>query len=598
MAEWCFACPDWRERLKAGTSLVPALPLDRDLAGRAVRIFNKLRLPDVAGQPPLKDAAGDWFRDIVAALFGSLMPDGRRMVRQVFVLVPKKNSKTTGAGAIGVTALLMDPVPRQPYFIYGPTQAIAQRGFEQAEGMILADPVLKDRFLIKAHLKTILDQVTGSTLKVQTFDEKVATGVIPKGMIVDEVHILGKVHYASRVMGQLWGGLVSKPDGFMLKITTQSDQAPAGVFKEDLDLARAIRDGRVTGDAALAMLPVLYEFAEEFQTREDQPWRDPAHWPLVLPNLGRSVQLDLLKQDYAVAVEKGEVELQRWASQHLNIEIGLGLHDGRWIGADYWQGAVFEPLRDLDELLARSEVAVVGVDSGGLDDLTGLCVAGRDRKTKVWLLWFHAWAHRKVLDIRKAIASRLLDFERDGDLTFWGDARAPVRVAQRLGSDGASEDYLARGEAVTANEDFAAIVEICVRVRDAGLLPEQGGIGLDPAVVGALLDALEQADFALVNGGAGNVELVSQSTVNMFSAINALQRRLESGSAAHGGAPMMDWCVGNAKAVQKGNAVAITKDVAGRAKIDPLVAGFIAVKMMERNPVAKDSEPSYWEVMV
>jgi phage terminase large subunit-like protein len=81
--------------------------------------------------------------------------------------------------------------------------------------MILADPVLKDRFAIKPHLKTIVDLVTESTLRVQTFDESVATGVIPKGMFVDELHILGKVHYAERVLGQLWGGLVSKPDGFL-----------------------------------------------------------------------------------------------------------------------------------------------------------------------------------------------------------------------------------------------------------------------------------------------------------------------------------------------------------------------------------------------
>ncbi len=181
MQSWNFACPDWKDRLREGRSLVPDLPLDRELASRAVRIFNKLRLPDVVGKPALRDAAGDWQRDIVAALFGSLMPDGRRMVRKILCEVPKKNSKTTGAGAIGVTALLMDPEPRQPYYIYGPTQAIAQRGFDQASGMILADETLRQRFHIKAHVKTIVDQVTESTLRVQTFDESVATGVIPKG---------------------------------------------------------------------------------------------------------------------------------------------------------------------------------------------------------------------------------------------------------------------------------------------------------------------------------------------------------------------------------------------------------------------------------
>ena len=54
----------------------------------------------------------------------------------------------------------------------------------------------------------------------------------------------------------------------------------------------------------------------------------------------------------------------------------------------------------------------------GLDDLFGLAVLGRERGTKRWLLWSHAWAHRIVLERRKSIAPQLLDFEKAGELTF------------------------------------------------------------------------------------------------------------------------------------------------------------------------------------
>ena len=583
MEEWNFACPDWQERLRDGRSLIPPLPLDKALANRAVSIFNKLRLPDVAGRPMLRDAAGDWQRDIVAALFGSLDRNGRRHVRRVLNLIPKKNNKTTGSAAIMLTALLMDDEPRQMYSLLGATQAIADRGFVQAQGMIAADPVLSQRFLVQAHRKTILDQVTDSTLKVQTFDEKVVTGDIPKGVLIDELHILGKVNYAKRVWGQIWGGLVARPGGFLIEITTQSDEPPAGVFADELRLARRIRDGLVSGPAA-TMLPVLYEFPEEVQAHKDRLWLNPALWPMVLPNLGRSVHLDLLLEQFAEAVEKGREEENRWASQHLNVQIGLGLQDERWIGADYWEGAAWEKLRDLDVLLERCEVAVVGMDGGGLDDLTGVCVCGRDKETKVWLYWFHAYAHRKVLELRKDIVPRLMDFEADGNLTFWGDVNHQIDVAALLEGEAAA---MARGQ---DDADVVAIVKVCKHVRESGLMPAEGSIGVDRAAIGALLDALRDAGFTISTAEVhADVEAVSQSAANMNSAILTLQRKLASGGAAHGGTRLMAWCVGNAKAVQRGNSVAIDKQVSGKAKIDPLIAGVVATKLMEGDPVAADA---------
>lgn len=558
---WNFSCPDWKERLRDGRSLVPALPLNQEMVARAVGIFNKLRLPDVGDRPEMRIAAGDWQRDTVAALFGSMMPDGRRRVRKIFELVPKKNSKTTKAGAIGVTALLMDPEPRQPYYLFGPTQEIAQRGFDQAEGMILADPVLAQRFHIQRHLKTIKDRVTESTLKVQTFDEKVSTGGIPKGAIVDEIHILGKVHYASRVLGQIWGGMVSRPGAFLYMITTQSDQPPAGVFKEELQLARAIRDGLVTGEAATT-LPILYEFPEEFQSDPEQPWRDPQYWPQVLPNLGRSVKIELLRPQFFEAVEKGDAELARWASQHLNIEIGLGLHSQRWRGADYWQQAACEDGLTLEDLLDRCEVAVLGIDGGGLDDLTGLTVVGKERGTGDWLSWSRAWVMREVLTLRKDIAARLLDFEREGTLTLCD----------------------------TATQDLEEVAAIARQLVDSGLLPEVGAVGIDPLAVGGLVDALAGAgvtDDQLASIGQG---------FRLSSAVWTAERKLRDGTMRHDGSELMAWCVGNAKAEQRGNAVYITKEAAGKAKIDPLVALFNGVKLMERNPeAAGKAVPSVYE---
>jgi phage terminase large subunit-like protein len=64
--------------------------------------------------------------------------------------------------------------------------------------------------------------------------------------------------------------------------------------------------------------------------------------------------------DWEKAKLKGQGEIVRWASQHLNIEIGLALRSDRWVGADYWEQATDKTLT-LEELLARSETVVLGL---------------------------------------------------------------------------------------------------------------------------------------------------------------------------------------------------------------------------------------------
>lgn len=567
--DWNFACPDWVERLRQSKSLLPPLPLNEFEAERAVAIFNNLRLPDVPGQPMMSEAAGEWGRDIVRAIFGSLV-EGERKVREVLALVPKKNAKTTNGAAIGVTALLMNERPRADFVLVGPTQEIADTAFQQASGMIDADPYLKQRFHVADHRKAIFDRVLKATLKIKTFDMKVATGSKPVMVLIDELHLMGSISYASRVIGQLRGGMIANPEAFLVIITTQSDQAPAGAFKTELDYARGVRDGRIINSR---MLPLLYEFPEEMQTDQAKPWQDPRNWHMVLPNLGRSITLERLIEEYQAAVDKGAEEERRWASQHLNVQIGLALHTDRWRGADYWETAADRSLT-LETLLSRCEVVVVGVDGGGLDDLYGLCVAGRERDTKRWLYWFRGWVYREVLEMRHEIAPRLLDFERDGDLVIIGHNGGPPL------DDDLDEDT-PPSELMGDEQDVREIVAIIQQVKDSGLLPDKGAIGLDPEGVGALVDAL--AEIGLVHP---QVVGVTQG-YRLASAVWSLERKLKHRMAAHSGSPLINWCVGNAKAEQRGNAVIITKQAAGKAKIDPFMAGLNATKLLEANPASQ-----------
>jgi phage terminase large subunit-like protein len=547
---WTFSCPDWAERLKAGRSLVPDLPLNRELADKAVAIFNNFRLPDVKDQPALADSAGEWQRDIVRAAFGSLDPVTRkRMIRKIFAMVPKKNSKTTGGAAIALTATILNDRPNAELQLIGPTQEIAQLAFDQAWGMIDADPegYLAKRFLVRDHVKTIEDRLTGAELKIKTFDMKVTTGAKPVFVLLDELHLMAAFSYATRVFGQIEGNMTANAESLIVVITTQSDVPPAGVFKQELQYARGIRDGKIT--ERVHTLPILYEFPETMQRDKAKPWLNPKTWPMVLPNLGLSITVDRLIDEFTQAQEKGEAEIRRWASQHLNVEIGMALHSDRWAGADHWEPAA-DPTLTLDELLSRSEVVVVGIDGGGLDDLLGLAVMGRCKVTKDWLLWNRAWAQSDVFERRKDIAETLTDFHDQGDLMMCEDP----------------------------TDDIHQVADIVERIADAGLLPEANAVGLDPQLVAAIVDEL-------ANRGITEAQMVGiPQGYRLSGAIWGMERKLKDGTLWHAGQPLMAWCVGNAKAEQRGNAVLITKQAAGKAKIDPLAASFNAGALMSRNP--------------
>lgn len=536
-APWSAAVPDWADRLAAGASLLPPCPWIESQAEKALAFFGALQLPDVPGTPRLRDAAGPWQSDLVRALFGSWEPAiGKRHLREFGVMVPKKNSKTTTGAAVMLTALMMSPRPRAEFLIVAPTQEISDVSFAQAVGMVELSPYLRRRCHVQAGHKKITDRRSGCFLKVKSFSPDVLTGSKPAGTLLDEIHVIADRPNADRVLGQLRGGMLSQAEAFLLIITTQSERPPSGVFLAELRKWRAVRDGRL----AAAILPLLYEMPP------GTDWRDPDTWASVNPNNGYSMNVDRLGEEYAIADAGGIEELRRWASQHLNVEVGLALLSDSWAGAEYWEAAAHHTL-SLEMILDLSDVIEIGIDGGGLDDMLGLAVLGRDRDTGDWLAWTHAWLHPIALERHKQLAARFKDFADAGELT----------LVQDIG------------------EDVEAVAAICAQVDRSGKLDR---IGVDQVGISNILDALSGVGI-----GDDRVIGIPQGW-RLSGAIKTTERRLAEGALHHGGSSLMAWCCGNAKVEPRGNAVTITKQFSGFAKIDPLVALFDAAALLGMNP--------------
>lgn len=551
--DWTTACPDWRERIVAKRSLIPA-PLFADEAAEALNVFKSLKIVDAPGQPTFGEACETWVFDFVAAIFGAYDAEtGARLISEFFLLISKKNSKSTIAAGIMVTALIRNWRHSAELLILAPTIEVAQNAYKPARDMVKADDELDELLHVQDHIRTITHRGNGAMLKVVAADTDTVSGKKAGHIFVDELWVFGKRAKADAMLREATGGTVSRPEGFIIWASTQADEEPAGVFKTKLDYFRDVRDGKISDPRSL---PVIYEFPEAMV--EANEYLRPENFYITNPNLGRSVRQTWLEDELRKVKDATGGEKQVFLAKHLNIEIGLALSNNRWAGAEYWEAAGDKTLT-LESLLERSEVCTVGIDGGGLDDLFGLAVLGREKVTRKWLLWSHAWAHDDVLKRRADIATRLRDFERDGDLTISTDPMEPIDQA-------------------------AGIVE---RVKNAGLLPDENAVGLDPAGVASLVDELEARGI-----GVGMQVAVRQGFA-LSPASWGSEIKLKNGSLVHGDRPLMAWCVGNAKVEVRGGAVVITKQSAGRAKIDPLVAAFNAIMLMARNPEAQG--PSVYE---
>lgn len=554
--EWSTACPDWEERIVAGQSLVPIAPLFPDEAVAGLEVMNQLRIVDAPGSPTIGEACAPWVSDFAGAVFGSYNPDtGRREIKEFALVIPKKNSKSTIAAAIMLTLLIRNWRQSAELIVLAPTIEVANNAYAPARDMVKHDEELSDLLHVQDHVRTITHRQTGATLKIVAADSNTVGGKKASFILVDEIHLFGSSHNAENMLREATGGLASRPEGCIIYLTTQSDKPPAGVFLQKLQYARGVRDGRIDDKR---FLPVIYEFPKSMIEAGEH--RKPENFHVVNPNLGYSVDREYLERELAKAEESGEESLRGFLSKFLNVEIGLALLSNRWAGAEFWEEQARKTI-SLDYILERSEVATIGIDGGGLDDLLGLAVVGRDRDTREWLAWCRAWAHPSVLERRKDIAAKLHDFAKAGDLV----------LVKRIGDD---------------VDEVADIVE---QVYAAGLLHQ---VGLDPAGIGAILEALIEREI-----DQEKVVGVSQGW-RLGGAIKTAERKLAEGGLIHAAQPMMNWCCGNARVEPKGNAILITKQASGSAKIDPLMALFNAVSLMAANPAGQANVDDFLDNLV
>ena len=546
---WSTACPDWDEKIKKGQSLMPCKPLFPEEAEMALDVFKSLVVTDVIGQPTMGEITRPWVFEFVASIFGAYSEDeSRRLIREFFLLIPKKNSKSTLAAFIMLTALIMNDRGSAELIILAPTKEVADNSFIPIRDAIKADEELSALLNISEHTKTITHRSTNATLKVVAAESNTVGGKKASWILIDELHLFQKNAGAASMFREATGGLASRPEGCIIYLTTQANEQPCGVFKQKLDYARDVRDGIKQNNK---FLPLIYEFPKQMIEDGEHLKKENFHIPN--PNYGTSVDPVQLEDDFEQSRDGEESDFRDFLAKRLNVEIGINLRANRWAGAEYWLQQARDTIT-LDRLIEKSDVITLGLDGGGLDDLLGFSALGRLKgNSRIWWLWNHAWCNKTAVERRKENAPKYADYEKEGSLT----------IVDRVG------------------DDIDQLALIAKKVYDSGKLDK---IGLDPLGLGGLLDGL-------LDAGIPEDKLIAvQQGFKLMSYILTTERKLAEGNLYHAGQGLMTWCAGNARAVIKGNGMMISKQESGVGKIDPLIATFNAVALMSMNPEQAEKE--------
>jgi phage terminase large subunit-like protein len=501
----------------------------------------KSRLPDHGFQ------LDPWQEKIVRQIYGPCDEHGRRIVRNVVMLLPRGNRKTSLGAAL---ALLHtdgpEGVPGGEVLFAASDQKQAKIGFRECEGIISAGGYLwrkgqasrrydGERHVKLQEYKNRISFPNGSFLESLSNDAGTQHGRTPVFALIDELHAWPK--------RDLWDvirtGLVKVPGSLCVVITT-AGRGQENIAYDVIDYARKVARGDIEDPSTL---PILFE------TDRDADWKDEALWHACNPGLSCDPPYPDLVGLRQLAREAAQRPADREAFRQLHLNVWLDHSSEPFVEMSLYDLGK-QPF-DIEEL--RHDPCWLAVDLSSNSDLTVIVACWRDPDQEDGYI-VHPWFFCPRDNLHRRA-------ERDGvPYPLWAE-------------QGFIEPTIGNVVDFRAVED--TIRDLCDRfdVRE---------IAFDPHLARNMMNTLREDGFPAVE--------MRQGWVTMAPAIKELERAIVAGRFRHGGHPVLRWNFDN---------VAVETDKAGnkafhkgksRDRIDGAVAAAMAVG---RASVGQDNRSVY-----
>lgn len=300
-----------------------------------------------------------------ANIKGFYKSDGKRLIRDALLFVPRKFSKTTSVASLAIEDLIFGDANAQAY--------VAANSYDQAQICFNEiKNILKRMDRKLKHFKINREQIWYLKSSKTSFARCLASspdkldGLNASVVIVDE--------YAQADSADLKNVLTSsmgvRENPLTVIITTASEKLD-GPFVELLNAYKAILRGELENDSV---------FAHIFEPDVDDEESSPKTWAKVQPHLGVTVQSDYYENEYRKA-QLTSTDMLTFRTKLLNIFVRSSAKS--WIAGDVVQK--LSKNINISDIEGRPD-AMVAVDLSVRDDFSAVTYNIYDRLSKT----FHA----------------------------------------------------------------------------------------------------------------------------------------------------------------------------------------------------------------
>ena len=255
-----------------------------------VRFYECLKFPSENGMMAFKLTPVQIFQ--FANIYGLCKEDGKRLVTDALLYVPRKFSKTTSVAACAIYDMLFGPADSQSY--------VASNSFNQAQICFkiisnTLNPLDPKMTTFRRNRDIIYSKLPGRTSFIQCLSSSPdkLDGLNASTIILDE--------YAAATSAALKNVLTSsqgvRKEPLTVTITTASTNLDGPFATVELPNYKKILEGEIEDDTI---------FASIFEMDEGDSWEDESTWLKCQPHMGITVNLDFYKRSYAKALRNSD----------------------------------------------------------------------------------------------------------------------------------------------------------------------------------------------------------------------------------------------------------------------------------------------------